>query len=142
MLPVRQPRRSAGDLDGEVHNRVRPPTSPRSRSMPPKTRNNHHIVRAGTLDGSLMALCGVTYTDFSDPGPPPFFEDRPRSAFEDTASTQRESPGLLRAPRNVVTTLSATGHTPPHAWCHAPIIFLCVVARLNDGQQLRACVRS
>ena len=27
---------------------------------------NRQIVRRGTLDGSLMALCGVTYTEFPD----------------------------------------------------------------------------
>ena len=71
-------------------------------------------------------MFGVLETDFSDPGPPPFFEDRPRSAFEDTTSTQRESPWLLRAPRNVVTTLSATGRTPR---CCAAQVFLCVEPR-------------
>ena len=38
-----------------------------TRSMGPIMIFNRQFMRAGTLDGSLMALCGVTYTDFSDP---------------------------------------------------------------------------
>ena len=34
--------------------------------MGPITIFNRQIVRRGTLDGSLMALCGVTYTEFPD----------------------------------------------------------------------------
>ena len=113
------------------------------------TRNNRHTERRGTLHRPMRSMFGVLETDFSDPGPPPFFEDRPRSVFEDTDITQRESPGLLRAPGNVVTTLAPLAAPRvvarlkySSAWSHAPIIFLCFVARLNDRQQLRACARS
>ena len=34
--------------------------------MGPITIFNRQFMRASTLDGSLMALCGVTYTEFSD----------------------------------------------------------------------------
>ena len=37
-----------------------------TRSMGPIMIFNRQIVRRGTLDGSLMALCGVTYTEFPD----------------------------------------------------------------------------
>ena len=37
-----------------------------TRSIRPITILKKKIVRAGTLDGSLMALCGVTYTEFPD----------------------------------------------------------------------------
>ena len=37
-----------------------------TRSMGPITILFKKIVRRGTLDGSLMALCGVTYTEFPD----------------------------------------------------------------------------
>ena len=37
-----------------------------SRSMGPIMIFNRQIVRRGSLDGSLMALCGVTYTGFPD----------------------------------------------------------------------------
>ena len=34
--------------------------------MGPITIFNRQFMRASTLDGSLMALCGVTYTEFPD----------------------------------------------------------------------------
>ena len=37
-----------------------------TRSMGPITIFNRQIVRRGTLDGSLMVVCGVTYTEFPD----------------------------------------------------------------------------
>ena len=37
-----------------------------TRSMGPIMIFNRQFMRASTLDGSLMALCGVTYTDFPD----------------------------------------------------------------------------
>ena len=37
-----------------------------TRSIRPIMIFNRQIVRRGTLDGSLMALCGVTYTEFPD----------------------------------------------------------------------------
>ena len=37
-----------------------------TRSMGPIMIFNRQIVRRGTLDGSLMALCGVTDTEFPD----------------------------------------------------------------------------
>ena len=37
-----------------------------TRSMGPIMIFNRQIVRPGTLDGSVMALCGVTYTEFPD----------------------------------------------------------------------------
>jgi len=90
-------------------------------------------------------MFGVLETDFSDPGPPPFFEDRPRKCLRGQAFTQRESPGMLRAARNVVTTLSATGHTPPHyipmrccaahRWTTIARMRTLMTFVLNDGQQ-------
>ena len=65
MSSVTKPQRS-GDLDGEVHSRSRPCFF---YTKPLHTSNNDiikKIVRRGTLDGSLMALCGVTYTEFPD----------------------------------------------------------------------------
>ena len=56
----------SGELDGEVHSRSR---SYFLNTNPVHTSNNDiekKIVRAGTLDGSLMALCGVTDTEFPD----------------------------------------------------------------------------
>ena len=52
--------------DGEVHSRSMPYFF---YTNPVHTSNNDTIkknVRAGTLDGSLMALCNVTYTEFPD----------------------------------------------------------------------------
>ena len=37
-----------------------------TRSIRPIMIFNRQFERAGTLDGSLMALCGVTYTEFPD----------------------------------------------------------------------------
>ena len=56
----------SGELDGEVHSRSR---SYFFYTNPVHGSNNDiikKIVRRGTLDGSLMALCGVTYTEFPD----------------------------------------------------------------------------
>ena len=38
----------------------------RTRSVRPIMIFSRQIVRASTLDGSLMALCGVTHTEFPD----------------------------------------------------------------------------
>ena len=53
------------DPDGEVHSRSR---SYFFYTNPVHTSNNdaEKIVRRGTLDGSLMMLCGVTYMEFPD----------------------------------------------------------------------------
>ena len=66
--------------------------------MAPITRNNHHTVWPGTLHRPMRLLFGVLERDFSDPGPPPFFEDRLRSAFED-AAVPNESPQGYYAPQ-------------------------------------------
>ena len=56
----------SGELDGEVHSRSRSYFFIQTRSMGPIMIFNRQIVRRGTLDGSLMALCGVTDTEFPD----------------------------------------------------------------------------
>ena len=54
----------SGELDGEVHSRSRPYFFIQTRSIRPTMIFNRQIVRRGTLDGSLMTLCGVTDTNF------------------------------------------------------------------------------